>query len=126
MQQPLMAAQTVLPIPDVATGSSLMIFAQLLGGAVSISVGQNIFTNGLVSGLESVTNVDVSNVINTGVTILGDIVHDPESLRRVLTVYNRSLVDVYRVALGLACASIIGALTMEWKSMKEKQEVRRR
>src|SRR5204863_4041799 len=57
IQQPIIAAQTVLPIQDVPTGASLMLFFQLLGGAIFLSVGQNIFTNSLVSGVANVPNV---------------------------------------------------------------------
>lgn len=44
MQQPLMAAQTVLSIEDVPIGTSAMIFGQSLGGALMISVGQSVST----------------------------------------------------------------------------------
>ena len=45
LQIPLIASQTVLPLEDVPTGTSVLIFCQLLGGAIFVSVGQNLFTN---------------------------------------------------------------------------------
>ena len=44
MQMPSMAAQTVLNRHDVPIGASLMFFAQWLGGAVFVSVGQNVLS----------------------------------------------------------------------------------
>ena len=40
LQVPLVASQTVLPLEDVPTGTSVLIFCQLLGGAIFVSVGQ--------------------------------------------------------------------------------------
>ncbi|KAF7312051.1 DHA14-like major facilitator [Mycena indigotica] len=51
MQQPVIAAQTVLPLKDVPVGTSILMFLQTLGGALFISAGTNVFTNRLVSGL---------------------------------------------------------------------------
>ncbi|KAJ7158065.1 hypothetical protein C8R46DRAFT_908054, partial [Mycena filopes] len=42
MQQPVMAAQTVLSLKDIPTGTSLIIFAQTLGDALFVSVSQNV------------------------------------------------------------------------------------
>ena len=123
IQQPITAAQTVLPIQDVPTGSSLMNLSQLVGGAIFVSVGQNIFANRLISGLATIPGIDTSSVIKTGATTLRNIVDDPASLRRVLAIYNNSLVEVFRVALGLSCVSFIGAVGMEWKSVKSKKRM---
>ena len=54
MQQSGIAAQTVLSKQDISIGASPMFFAQSLGGAVFVSVSQNIFENRLVSGLVQV------------------------------------------------------------------------
>lgn len=51
MNQPLMAAQTVLALDDVSIGTASVTFSQTLGGANFISAGQNMFTNKLLSNL---------------------------------------------------------------------------
>jgi hypothetical protein len=38
-QQPLIVAQSVLPIQDVPIGTAIMMFSQILGGALIASVG---------------------------------------------------------------------------------------
>lgn len=45
MQQALIAVQAVLPARDVPVGTAIVMFCQTLGGALFISVGQNVFTN---------------------------------------------------------------------------------
>ncbi|KAJ7764906.1 major facilitator superfamily domain-containing protein [Mycena metata] len=118
MQQPIMAAQTVLSLEDIPTGTSLIMFAQTLGGALFVSVGQNVFTNKLASGLASnVPGVDPSIVLNAGATSLRDAV-DPQYLSAVISVYNEALVNVFYVSVAMACLSLAGSLAMEWRSIK--------
>ncbi|KAJ7075565.1 major facilitator superfamily domain-containing protein [Mycena belliarum] len=120
MQQPIIAAQTVLSLQDIPIGTSLIMFMQTLGGALFVSVGQNVFTNKLVSGLASnVPGVNPSIVLNAGATSLRSAV-DAQSLPAVLEVYNQALVSAYYVSVAMACLSIVGALAIEWRSIKGK------
>ncbi|KAJ7499726.1 DHA14-like major facilitator [Mycena latifolia] len=120
MQQPIMAAQTVLSLQDVPTGTALLIFMQTLGGALFLSVAQNVFTNKLVSGLVSqVPGINPAIVLTAGATSLRDSV-DPQYLPAVLSVYNQALVSGFYVSIAMACLSLIGALAIEWKSVKGK------
>ncbi|KAJ7476922.1 DHA14-like major facilitator [Mycena galericulata] len=120
MQQPVMAAQTVLTMQDIPTGTSLVMFMQTLGGALFISVAQNVFTNKLVSGLvSSVPGVNPGIVLSTGATSLQSAV-DPKFLPAVLTVYNQALITAFYVSIAMACLSLIGSLAMEWRSIKGK------
>ena len=123
MQQPLMAAQTVLNLTDVPTGTSIIIFAQTLGGALFISIAQNVFTNKLATGLaKSVPGLNPSIVLDTGATNLKNAVPD-QFYEAVLIAYNAALTDTYYVATAMSALSIIGALGMEWRSVKGKQMV---
>lgn len=122
IQQASVAVQTVLSKPDVPVGIALMFFAQSLGGAIFVSVAQNIFTNRLRDGLAMIPNVDPSGILRIGAMGLRGLVRDPESLSRVLEIYNSALVDAFRVALGLTCASVLGVVTMEWVSVKKKEQ----
>ncbi|KAJ8098464.1 major facilitator superfamily domain-containing protein [Lipomyces tetrasporus] len=51
MQMPLIAAQTVLDLDDVPVGTALIVFAQTLGGALFVSVAQNVISNRIVQGV---------------------------------------------------------------------------
>ncbi|KAJ7152947.1 major facilitator superfamily domain-containing protein [Mycena filopes] len=120
MQQPVMAAQTVLSLKDIPTGTSLIMFAQTLGGALFVSVGQNVFTNKLASGLaSSVPGVNPAIVLSAGATSLRNAV-DPQYLPAVLQVYNHALITAFQVSIAMACLSLVGALAMEWRSVKGK------
>ncbi|KAI1778091.1 putative MFS aflatoxin efflux pump [Hypoxylon cercidicola] len=117
IQAPNLAAQTVLPLDDVATGTSLMLFNQLLGGAIFVSVGQSVFNNGLVTRLSGIDGIDSSMIEGNGATSLGSNI--PPGLRdTILVAYNEALRDAFRVGLILASLTIIGAVGMEWRSVK--------
>ncbi|KAJ7615231.1 major facilitator superfamily domain-containing protein [Mycena polygramma] len=119
-QQPIIAAQTVLSQEDIPTGTSIMIFAQVLGGSVFASVGQNVFTNKLKDQLASlVPSLDPTIVLKVGATSIRDAI-DAADLPAVLAVYNNALVSGFYVAVAMACLSLGGALAMEWKSVKGK------
>ncbi|KAL9126067.1 MAG: hypothetical protein Q9217_004825 [Psora testacea] len=124
MQQSLIAAQTVLPLQDVPVGTSIINFSLTLGGALFISVAQNIFTNRLAANLTSnVPNIPSSLVLETGATSLKQAIQrtNPGSLDGVLTAYNNALTQTYYVSVAMAALSIFGALGMEWKSVKGKK-----
>ncbi|KAL8910440.1 MAG: hypothetical protein Q9171_004278, partial [Xanthocarpia ochracea] len=75
MNQPLMAAQTVLPLDDVSIGTALVIFAQTLGGAIFVSAAQNVFTNDLLANLQRLLpSIDPAVVLTAGATELREVV----------------------------------------------------
>ncbi|KAJ7347241.1 major facilitator superfamily domain-containing protein [Mycena albidolilacea] len=119
-QGPVMAAQTVLELKDVPIGMSIQVFTQTLGGALFISVAQNVFQNKLISGLAArVPEVPAELIFAAGATNLKSDVN-PQFLPAVLEVYNAALVSAFQVGIAMAGISIVGALAMEWKSVKEK------
>ncbi|RYP85119.1 hypothetical protein DL770_005099 [Monosporascus sp. CRB-9-2] len=116
-QAPNFAAQTVLPTDDVPIGTSLMLFSQLLGGAVFISVGQNILGTQLLERLEGVPGFDATFIQNEGATTITLL---PDSIKpTVISAYNQALRKVFQVGLIITCLTIFGALTMEWRSVKK-------
>lgn len=118
-QAPNLAAQTVLPTVDVPIGTSLMFFAQLLGGSIFISVGQNVLNNELVRNLSGVPGFDPSSILQAGATTL---THLAEPLRTtVLFAYNEALRKVFQVGLIMTCLTILGAASLEWRSVKSKK-----
>jgi hypothetical protein len=118
-QQAGLAAQTVLPAVDVPTGVSLKFFGQMLGGAIFVSVAQNALSTKLIAGLAVFPNLDAKVVVSLGATELRSYV-GPEHLGEVLRVYNRAIDDVFMVATILAALSLLGAVLVEWKSVKGK------
>ncbi|KAK1760409.1 major facilitator superfamily domain-containing protein [Echria macrotheca] len=118
MQAPNLAAQTVLSRKDSAVGLTLIIFTQLLGGAVFLSVGQNVLNSQLLERLSHLQGFDPRLLQTNGATTLIQVL--PESVRpAVLEAYNEALRRVLLVALVLACLTVLGALAMEWKSVRK-------
>jgi len=118
-QQAGLAAQAVLPKEDAATGVNLKFFRQTLGGAVFIAVAQNILNNRLADNLTNLDlpGLDPEAIINTGATDLRSIV-PVQYLEKVPVGYNVALTDVFWVAVGASCLSLMGAALTEWKSVK--------
>jgi hypothetical protein len=93
------------------------------GGAVFISVGQNVLTSHLVSGiLGLVGGLDPAVVVSTGATDLRDLV-PAEQLPVVLEMYNGALRWAFLISRGLVAVTILWALGLEWKSVKRNGAV---
>jgi len=121
MQQPLMAIQTVLEIADVPVGTSVIIFIQTLGGALFVSISQNVFTNKLIQNLAKyVPGLDPEIVLRTGATSIQATIEE-QYLKGVTLAYNDAITRVFIVAASMAALTMIGALAIEWKSMKGKK-----
>lgn len=121
MQQPLICAQTVLPMHDVPVGTAIMVFFQSLGGALFLSVGQNIFTNELLKGIvANVPGVDPQLVITSGATSLRQDI-PARFLEAVYVAYNHALTQTWYVSVAMACLSVFGAAVIQWKSVKGKK-----
>jgi MFS family permease len=117
-QIPNMAAQTVLPRDQVAIGASLMFFGQTLLGAVFTSVGQNVLDNQLTKRLAYIPGITAKLIQSTGATdILNFVPADHRA--EALVDYNNSLRVCFQVGLIMACLSFIGAVFMEWRTVKK-------
>ncbi len=122
MQQTTLAAQTCLPHKDAATGVGLIMFMMQMGGAIFVSVAQNVFTNELARGVAGIPNLDARRVVNTGATDIRKVVQK-EELPGVISAYNRALVrGCFDVDTALATAAILGAVCIEFRSVKEKKK----
>ena len=120
MQQASLAAQAVLERKDAPIGIALVMFCQQLGGAVFVSVCQNVLSNRLASGFSKISGINPRIVVGTGATELRNVVGAAE-LPKVLSVYNGALVTTFQVALAMSCLSIIGSISMEWVSIKKNK-----
>ncbi|KAF2799290.1 MFS general substrate transporter [Melanomma pulvis-pyrius CBS 109.77] len=112
--------QNVLPRADVPLGMALTFFMQQLGGAVFLAVGQNIFSSQLVSSLDGIAGLDTKAIIDTGATALRTIV-PAEELGTVINAYSHALTRVFIMTAALSACMIVGALMVEWKSIKAEK-----
>lgn len=124
MQQPLMAVQTVLSDKDVSIGTALVMFMQVMGGSLFVSVGNNVFGNKLVGYVaEYAPGLDYTVVVGAGATNIQTTIRDhyPQYADGVTLAYNDALMQTFLVAVALAVLSIVGSGFMEWKSVKGKK-----
>ncbi|KAI4212412.1 MAG: hypothetical protein LQ351_004844 [Letrouitia transgressa] len=120
LQLPLIAVQTVLDMSEIPLATALMIFLQLFGAAVFVSVGESVLTNKLVSYIsQSVPGIDAVAAAGAGATKIRDMI-PPEYLQGVIQTYNDALTQVFLIILVMACLTSIGSAAMEWKSVKEE------
>lgn len=121
VQIPFIAVQVVLNKQDMPSGNAVAIFFNSLGGAISISVAQNIFSNTLVTQIPKYAkNVDPAVIIGAGATNIRAVT-PPEALAGVLEAYNVAVTRTF--ILPIACGGIacLCSLLFEWKSVKGKK-----
>ncbi|KAJ7784934.1 putative efflux pump antibiotic resistance protein [Mycena maculata] len=121
LQQPMLAAQTVLELKDVPVGTALVMFANTLGGALFVAIAQSVFTSSLVSGLvATVPGVSPKIVLSDGANSLKDVIA-PEFLPSVLLSYNQALMGSFYVSMALGIVAFAGSCVVEWRSVKGKK-----
>ncbi|ORY01729.1 major facilitator superfamily domain-containing protein [Clohesyomyces aquaticus] len=124
MQHPNLAVQVVLPKEDIPSGTALLSFAQTLGGAIFVAVGQNVFIDKFTAALGDIHGIDPARILHQGATGFRKGVPD-FVIPRVVEAYNYSLVKgTFFAALIVACLSFLAAIGMEWRSVKEGMQER--
>ncbi|EED16027.1 MFS toxin efflux pump (AflT), putative [Talaromyces stipitatus ATCC 10500] len=126
LQVPATAVQTVLKPEDIPVGTSAVMFFQTLGGAVFLTVGQSVFQNGLIRGIDIYApTVDASQITGAGATEMRKVLTQLgqlDQLDGVILAYVVGLKDTYRVSLALMLAALAAACFLEWKSVKKSEE----
>lgn len=121
-QTPQSAVQTVLPVSDVSLGLSVILFAQNFGPALFVAVAQTIFTNQLSTNLKGLgIALSPGEIEKLGLTDLKKAI-SPMLWKDTLDSIDKSLVQTWYLVIGLTCVTMIGSLSMEWRSVKEKRQ----
>ena len=121
MQLANLGVQTVLAKKDVPIGAFLMFFGLTLGGTLRSS---ECLHQQSIKKLVTLRRIDAVTELSTGATDIRQVV-PPDSLGQVLEAFNSALMGAVDVALSLWCTGIIGALGMEWKSVKKDKRGRK-
>ncbi|KAJ5381633.1 uncharacterized protein N7496_004061 [Penicillium cataractarum] len=120
-QMPILAVQVVLSKPDIPTGLVMIMFFQMLGGALAPSVGQNLFTDGLLQNLSKVQGVDSAAVVAAGASGFRAVV--PSRLMdAVVDAFNSALRKVFWVALAAPVLAWITSFAMEWRQLPDSKK----
>ncbi|KAL8798266.1 MAG: hypothetical protein Q9182_006812 [Xanthomendoza sp. 2 TL-2023] len=116
-QIPYTAAQVVLPAEDLAKGNALIVFFQALGGALAISIGQNVLSSSLHRELARVPQVDPNQVITEGATRMVSSV--PLELRdTVRAAYSVALSHTYILPIAAGGLAFCCSFAVEHRSVK--------
>lgn len=120
-QVPNLAMMTSLPRKDVPMGFALNLFVSLLGATVFIAIGENILVTQLLQHLSGTPGFDPRLISAGGTTSLIDRL--PLAQRAAaLVIYNSALRKVFIIGLVPCCLSVLGAVLLEWKSVKKAKE----
>lgn len=96
------------------------IFFNTLGGSISISIAQNIFSNTLVKQLPiQAPTVNLRTIIAAGATHVREVV-TPAQLPGVLLAYNQAVTSTFILPIAVGGLAALSSLLMEWKSVKGK------
>ncbi|KAK6376077.1 hypothetical protein LTS17_007328 [Exophiala oligosperma] len=118
VQIPFIAVQVVLTKKDMPVGNAVAIFFNSLGGAISISIAQNIFSNGLVKEIPKYTKgVNPHTIIGAGATHIREVT-PASQLAGVLKAYDIAVTNAYILAIACACIAFLLSFGFEWKSVK--------
>lgn len=120
MQTVGLAVQATVPKEDISIGMAIMFFAQQLGGAIFVSVGQTILSTGVVSRLSHIPGLDPKQIVSTGATQLHNIVA-PQFLSAVKDAYNHSCTRIFLAALVISAVQLLVAFGVPWKSIKKNK-----
>ena len=117
------AAQTVLGKEDIATGITILAFAQAFGGAILVSVSQTVLTSTLISQLaRTLPGFDASAISNTGATDIRNLV-PKDKVPLILAAYNVGIDNVFCCALAASCLAFVASFFVERKSVRSKVEI---
>jgi hypothetical protein len=93
----------------------------MLGGAIGIAASQKLFETRLITSITKMApDVDQGAILNNGATDMRSLVPENQ-LGPARRAYNDSVTSTFYLATGLAGASIIAAMCMEWKSIKKDE-----
>lgn len=116
-QGPQLAMQAIFPEDDSQIGIAIIQFAQGLGPAVFAAVAQNIFTAMLKRDLQRYApELDFTD-LNQGDLIVSTGQRGGDQGTTTL-IFSKALAQIFYLPVSSACLCIIGAIGIEWRSLK--------
>lgn len=119
-QQPIIGCQAALPKEDIPVGTSIIVFGQTIGAAIVLSAGDSVFQTRLTANIKEYLNISLENsaqILQTGPNSMINTLA-PEQLPILVVAVNKTMNQVFYVAVAMAALSVFGALGMEWRSVK--------
>ena len=123
-QIPYSALHVVLDAKDVPTGNSLIVFWQALGGALAVSITQNIFSNELLEHLQATPRIrDPQAIVAAGPTNIVRVA-DGALAKVVVAAYSQALSLSFVLPVAAAGTAFLCSLGVEWKKIEKKKAER--
>ncbi|RDW77375.1 hypothetical protein BP6252_05428 [Coleophoma cylindrospora] len=120
-QGPQVAVQTILAPNDVPIGIAIIQFAQALGPALSVPIGQLIYTTQLTTNLKKYAPaVNGTTLENIGLLNIGSQFQGSE-LAGILRSYDKAITYTFYLSVVLTCLTLVGSVGIGWRSVKQKQ-----
>lgn len=118
IQIPVTAAQAFSDPGDIPVVTAVVLFFQLVSGAVWVSASQTLLNNRLVAALaEFAPNLDPNQVLAIGATDVRNVFHGAD-LDHVLQSYMSGLKDSWAMSIALAGLTFLASFAAQWRSLK--------
>ena len=117
-QIPYSALHVVLSAEDMPTGNALLVFFQAGGGALAVSIAQNILSNSLIQQLKNTPSVDSAAVVAAGATNISAAA-SPELIGIVREAYAYALSRTYILPIAGSGIAFLSSLVTEWKKIEK-------
>lgn len=122
-QIPYSALHVILDVEDLPTGNALLVFYQALGGALAVSVAQNILSNELLARLKALPQIqDSQAIVAAGATNIAKVAPGDLALV-VVDAYSYALSKTFILPVTAAGMAFLCSLGMEWKTFTKKKDV---
>ncbi|KAF9634863.1 hypothetical protein BFW01_g5758 [Lasiodiplodia theobromae] len=110
LQTPFIAVQRAVRPADMPQGMAVAIFFNSLGGALSISIAQNLFSSGLRINIPKYTHgINAEQIIDAGGVGVREIVPS-DQLSNLLHAYNLSITDAFALSIASAGCAFVASL----------------
>ncbi|PWN21642.1 MFS general substrate transporter [Microstroma glucosiphilum] len=121
-----MGVQSTFSDADLPVAMANVFFFQLMGAAIWLSVGENLFTTKLIDAVQGIPGVDPNTISSIGATdirsVFGD---DPTALQGVIVAYNTALKSVWYLVTGLSASLVLPLVFFKWVNVN-KEAARRK
>ncbi|KAJ8126216.1 hypothetical protein O1611_g7421 [Lasiodiplodia mahajangana] len=119
---PVIAVQSLIPLHQIPTIMSIILFCQNLGGAAFLAFAQTVFSQTFNQNIAKYApTADAAAIRAAGATGFRQFV-TAEQLGGVLAAYAYTIDNVWYLAAGAAVGAFITGMNMGWKDIRKKSE----
>jgi len=108
----------VLPDEDMPIACMMVVFSRCFGGAVGLSIAENIFSGALLPKLEAIQGIDVQAILTAGISDLRAAV-PAQLLRTVRVAFNAAIVTTFILPIAVAAAALLLSFGMEMRVIED-------